>query len=172
MNQGRLVGIILMGLGFGITVLVGLWLAVQVSAEELEAGGAVLGGFLAFIVIGPLIGFGIYMYVRGGQEADEQSVMEQQRRLLDIVRSRGQVTVEDLALEMQVGVTAVQDMVHQLVGLQVFAGYVNWDDGILYSSDAGKLRDMKDCQKCGAPIQLSGKGVVTCRFCGTEYFLP
>jgi len=172
MNQGRLVGVILMGLGFGLAMLAGLWLAVQVSSEELEAGGAVIGGVLAFAVVGPLMGFGIYMYVRGGQEAEEESVMEQQRQLLDIVRSRGQIEIENLALEMQVSVGSVQDMVHQLVGLQVFSGYVNWDDGILYSSDAGKLRDLKDCQKCGAPIELAGKGVVTCRYCGTEYFLP
>jgi len=62
-------------------------------------------------------------------------------------------------------------MVHQLVGLQVFSGYVNWDKGVIYSADAGNLRDLENCKNCGGEIKLVGKGVVTCKFCGTEYFL-
>lgn len=171
MNSGRLIGIILILIGFGIAILVGFWLAVQVGNEDIEAGGAVLGAVLAFVVIAPLVGFGIYLYVKGGQEAEEESVMAKQRQLLDIVKSRGQVTVEDMAIEMQADLSQVKNMVHQLVGLQVFSGYINWDDGILYSSDASMLRDLQNCQKCGAPIELVGKGVVACKFCGTEYFL-
>ena len=90
---------------------------------------------------------------------------------MDILGSRGLVKVHDMALEMSVSVDSVKSMVHQLVGLQVFSGYVNWDDGILFSSEASKLRDLKECEKCGAPIQLVGKGVVACKACGTEYFL-
>ena len=171
MNSGRLIGIILILIGFGIAILVGFWLAVQTGNDEIEAGGAVLGAVLAFVVIAPLVGFGIYMYVKGGQEAEEESVMAKQRQLLDIVKSRGQVTVEDMAIEMQTDLNQVKNMIHQLVGLQVFSGYINWDDGILYSSDASKLRDLQNCQKCGAPIELVGKGVVACKYCGTEYFL-
>lgn len=171
MNRGRLTGVILIVVGFGIALLIGLFLAVQADSGELEAGGAILGAGLGFIVIAPLIGFGIYLYVKGGQEAEEESAMEKQRQLLDIVKSRGQVTVEDMALEMRASVDQVQKMVHQLVGLQVFSGYVNWDDGILYSSEASQLRELDNCKKCGAPIELVGKGTVACRYCGTEYFL-
>lgn len=171
MNRGRLTGIILITIGFGIALVIGLFLAVQAGNDELGAGGAILGAGLGFLVIAPLIGFGIYLYVKGGQEAEEESVMEKQRQLLDIIKSRGQVTVEDLALEMRVSVNQVQNMVHQLVGLQVFSGYVNWDDGILYSSEASQLRELDSCRKCGAPIQLVGKGTVACKYCGTEYFM-
>jgi hypothetical protein len=171
MNQGRLIGVILMVIGFGIAILAGLFLAVQASSDELSTGSAVLGAGFAFMPVALLVGFGIYMYIKGGEEAEQESVMRKQRELLDILRSRGQVGVHDMALELMVGVDVVQDMVHQLVGLQIFSGYVNWDDGILYSSDAGKLRDLKECQKCGAPIELVGKGVVACKHCGTEYFL-
>jgi hypothetical protein len=171
MNQGRLVGIILIVVGFGITVIAGLWLAVQVSGGSLSAGGALVGAGLAFIPVALLVGFGIFMYVRGGQEAEEESSMHQQRQLLDIVKSRGQVAVSDLALEMKVNVDTVKSLVHQLVGLQVFSGYVNWEKGIIYSSDAGKLRELDKCKNCGGEIKLVGKGVVTCKFCGTEYFL-
>lgn len=171
MNQGRLIGIILVVIGFGVAMIAGLFLAVQVSNEELSAGGAVVGAGLAFIVIAPLLGFGLFFYVKGGQEAEEESTMEQQRQLLDIVRSRGQIEIPELAIEIGVSVDIVEDLVHQLVGLQVFSGYINWDDGVLFSSDARLLQELKECKKCGAPIELVGKGVVQCKFCGTEYFL-
>mgnify|MGYP005845702677 FL=1 len=171
MNTGRLVGIILIVVGFGIAVIAGLWLAVQVAAQQLSGGGAVVGAGIAFIPVALLVGFGIFMFVQGGKQATEESSMRQQRQLLDIVKSRGQVSVADLALEMKISADIVRNLVHQLVGLQVFSGYVNWNDGILYSSDAGKLREIDKCKNCGGEIQLVGKGVVTCKFCGTEYFL-
>ncbi|GIL12442.1 MAG: hypothetical protein BroJett038_11620 [Chloroflexota bacterium] len=171
MNTGRLVGIILIVVGFGVAVIAGLWLAFQVSSESLSGGGALVGAGIAFIPVALLVGFGIYMFVQGGKEAEEESSMQKQRRLLDIVKSRGQVSVPDVAMEMQISVEVVKDLVHQLVGLQVFSGYVNWQDGVLYSSDASKLRELEKCKNCGGEISLAGKGVVTCKFCGTEYFL-
>jgi hypothetical protein len=172
MNSNRLIGMVLMGVGFGITVLAGAFLAIQTGEGALTAGGAVIGAFLAFIPIALFIGFGWFLYIKGGQETEQESMMYKQRQLLDLVKTRGQVEIHSLAVDMQISVDMVKDLVRQLVGLQVFSGYVNWDDGILYSADAGKLRDLKQCEKCGAPITLAGKGVVVCKYCGTEYFLP
>jgi len=172
MNQGRLIGIILIVVAFGIAAIVGSFIAAQTSTNELGLGGATILAGIAFIPISMLAGFGIFLYVKGKLEAEQQSVMRKQRELLDIVRTQGQVEIRNVALEMNVDLDTVKQMVHQLVGLQVFSGYVNWDDGILYSSEASKLRDLKQCEKCGAPIQLVGKGVVACKACGTEYFLP
>ncbi len=171
MNTGRLTGVILVVVGFGITIIAGLWLASQVADEQLESGGALIGAGLAFIPIALLVGSGIYLYVKSGQAAEKESVMQQQRKLLDIVRSRGQVKIHDVALEMGMSVDTIRDMVHDLVGLQVFSGYVNWDDGTLYSADANKLRDLEQCKHCGGEIDLAGRGVAVCKFCGTEYFL-
>jgi hypothetical protein len=173
MNQGRLIGIILIVIGFGIAMLTGLFLASQVSADDegLSAGGAIVGAALAFIPVSIFVGFGIYLYVRGGQEAEEESVIRKQRELLDIVKSRGEVEIHSLALEMNTNVDQVKSMVHQLVGLQVFSGYINWDDGTLYSDQASSLRELDQCKKCGGDIKLAGKGVVVCPYCGTEYFL-
>ena len=171
MNTGRLIGIILMVIGFGIAMIAGVFLAFQVSNEEMEMAGALVGAFLAFIPVAVLVGFGIYMFVQGGKEEEVESVMRKQRELLDIVKSRGQVGVSDLALEMKSSVDEVKAMVHELVGLQVFSGYVNWQEGVLYSSEASKLRELTKCKNCGGEITLAGKGVVVCRFCGTEYFL-
>jgi hypothetical protein len=170
-NTGRLIGIILIIIGFGIAMIAGVWLAFGVSNEQMEIGGALVGAFVAFIPVALLVGFGIYMFVQGGKEAEVESTMRKQRELLDIVKSRGQVGVSDLALEMNTNVDSVKAMVHELVGLQVFSGYVNWEEGTLYSSEASKLRELTKCKNCGGEIQLVGKGVVVCRFCGTEYFL-
>ncbi len=171
MNQTRLVGVILGVMGLGVALIAGLWLATQAASGETETGGVLVGAGLAFIPIALLMGFGVYFYVQGGVQAQGESAMQQQRKLLDILRSRGKVSVSDMALELKVNVDAVKDMVHQLVGLQVFSGYVNWEEGTLYSAEASNLRALDKCKNCGGEISLVGKGVVACRFCGTEYFL-
>ncbi len=171
MNNSRLSGIILTVVGLGVALIAGLWIASQVAGETLTSGGALIGAGLAFIPVALLIGFGLYLYIKGGQQAEEDSVMQKQRQLLDILKSRGQVAVADMALEMRVSADQVKDMVHQLVGLQVFSGYVNWDEGVLYSADARNLRELDKCKNCGGEIKLAGKGVVACKYCGTEYFL-
>ena len=171
MNSSRLVGIILTVVGLGIALIAGIWLATQVSSKAVTGGGAALGAGLAFIPVALFVGVGIYLFSRGGTEAQEESVMQKQRQLLDILKSRGQVSVSDMALEMHSSVDSVKDMVYQLVGLQVFSGYINWDQGILYSSEASKLRELDKCKNCGGEITLAGKGIVRCKYCGTEYFL-
>lgn len=171
MGGNRLLGLILMVIGAGIALIAGLWLASQVGSGDLSAGGATLGAGIAFIPIAIITGIGIYLFAKGSAEAEEQSTMQLQRRLLDVIKSRGQVSVNDVALELQTSVDTVKALVHQLVGLQVFSGYVNWKDGTLYSEEAAALRELKQCRNCGGEIELTGKGVVTCRFCGTEYFL-
>ena len=171
MNSSRLIGIVLLVAGFGVALIAGLWLAGQVSGGQLQSGGALLGAGIAFIPVAVLVGSGIYLINQGGKEQRRTSEMQLQRQVLDIVRSRGQVSVQDLSIEIGVPVSEVKQLIHQLVGLQVFSGYVNWDEGILYSVDASQLRDLEKCRNCGGELKLVGKGVVTCRFCGTEYFL-
>lgn len=171
MNSSKLIGLVLAVVGFGIALAGGLWIGSQVQSGSLQTGGALLGAGLIFIPVALLVGGGIYLFNQGGKEQQRTSEMQRQRQVLDIVKSRGQVSVQDLALEMGVPVSDVKAMVHQLVGLQVFSGYINWDEGTLYSVDAGQLRTLDKCKNCGGELRLSGKGVVTCRFCGTEYFL-
>lgn len=171
MNSNRLIGIILTVVGIGVALIAGFWLATQTSAGSLTTGGALVGAGLAFIPVALLVGFGLYLFVQGGKEAQQESVMQKQRQLLDIVKSRGQVTVSNLAIELGVNADVVKNMIHELVGLQVFSGYVNWNEGVLYSSEASNLRTLDKCKNCGGEIQLAGKGIVVCKFCGTEYFL-
>ncbi|MFC1959641.1 hypothetical protein ACFLYO_02915 [Chloroflexota bacterium] len=172
MGNGRVVGVILLVVGIVIGVVVLAFLGSGVASGELTTEGAILGVGLAFLVlVAPLVGFGIVLMVQGSKDASRHQQAQQQRELLDIVQSRGQVEVRDLALEMQANPDEIRAMVHKLVGLQVFTGYINWDKGLLYSSQAAELRDLSACKNCNGEISLSGKGVLTCRFCGTEYFL-
>jgi hypothetical protein len=166
-----LVGVLLTVAGIAAALIAGLWIASQAASGALTIGGALIGAGLAFVPVALLTGFGIYLFVQGGREAQQESVMQKQRQLLDIVKSRGQVTVSNLAIELGVSVDTVKNMVHELVGLQVFSGYVNWNDGMLYSSEAANLRSLDKCKNCGGEIVLAGKGIVACKYCGTEYFL-
>jgi hypothetical protein len=108
---------------------------------------------------------------RGSVEAQENVQSAQLRKVLDIVQTRGAVKVSDLILDLHSDLPSVRNMVYRLVGMGVFSGYVNWDDGVLYSSAASGLADMTECKKCGGKLTLAGKGVIKCPYCGTEYFV-
>ncbi|HML24779.1 MAG TPA: hypothetical protein PKD09_24205 [Aggregatilinea sp.] len=169
MNMNRLAGILLIVLGVIVGIVAGAWLFTN---DGLTNSAQILGlGLVLVAVVAPLVGFGIYLSVFGGKQAKQQQSASEQRTLLNIVQSRGQVDINDVALEMQLPREQIRSMIYNLVGLEVFSGYINWDKGVLYSSDASQLRDLKQCPNCGGEITLSGKGVAKCRFCGTEFFL-
>lgn len=169
MNLNRLSGIMLVVLGLIVGAVATAWLF---SNEDLEGPARILGVGIALVVlVAPLVGGGIYLAAFGGQQARQHAEASQQRKLLNIVQSRGEVRLDDLVIEMQLPREQVRDMIHSLVGLGVFSGYINWDQGVLFSSEASQLRELKQCPNCGGEITLSGKGIATCRFCGTEFFL-
>jgi hypothetical protein len=171
MNMGRLVGILMVLGAVAICLIALVWVGTTVAAGDTEITGAVLGAALAGIIVLPLGGIGVFMIVRGGQEAKTDVVAQKQRRLLDLVTSRGEISINDAALELQVPRDEMKNWIYRLVGLGVFSGYINWDDGILFSAQASKLRELTNCKKCGGEVKLVGKGVVKCPYCGTEYFL-
>ncbi len=119
----------------------------------------------------PQLGIGVFLLWKGSQEAATAAKADKERELLNIVKSRGQVDIRDVAVEMQVSKDEVHDMLHSLVGMGLYSGYINWDEGVLYSSQASQLRELTQCKHCGGQLELAGKGVIRCPFCGTEYFL-
>lgn len=172
MSSGKLVGLVLLVAGMVVGVIAALFLLSGLQSGNLTSSGALLGLGIVFVVlIAPLEAFGIILFVQGRKDEHRAKRAARQRQLLDIVQSRGQVNANDLALEMQISVDDLKTLIHELVGLQVFSGYINWEKGELYSDDARHLRELQQCRNCGGEIQLSGKGVLSCRFCGTEYYL-
>ena len=170
MTMGRLGGLLLVGGGV-VVCLLGAALTLPRIGNGLDLPAAILGLVIAAIVALPLAGIGVFLIVRGGQEAKTDVVAQKQRRLLDMVSSRGELPMADAAVELQVPRDELKNWIYRLVGLGVFTGYINWDDGVLFSAQASQLRDLTQCKKCGGQVKLAGKGVVKCPYCGTEYFL-
>jgi hypothetical protein len=165
----RLTGIMLIIFGIIIGAVAAAWLFTN---DGLTGPARILGlGIALVVLVAPLVGGGIYLTAFGAKEAGQEQEAVRQRKLLNIVQSRGQVPIDQVVVEMQLPRDQIKDMLYSLVGLGVFSGYINWDKGVLYSSEASKLRDLKQCPNCGGEIELSGKGVAHCRFCGTEFFL-
>jgi hypothetical protein len=171
MTGGRLVGALLIGGALLACLVGGAVMVPRYFEAELTLTALFLGLALVAVFVIPLAGGGVYMLVRGGQEARSDVVAQKQRRLLDMVTTRGELPISDAAVELQMPRDEVKNWVYRLVGLGVFTGYINWDDGVLYSAEASQLRNMTHCKKCGGEVKLAGKGVVRCPYCGTEYFL-
>lgn len=165
----RTVGIILI-VAAAVVALGGVtWL---VTEGTMTGGGLALGLILLFVVlVGPMAAGGVIALTRGRKEVAEQETASQQRKILDMVKTRGQVHVSDVIVELQSDMPSVQNMIYRLVGMGVFSGYINWDEGVLYSAEASSLRELENCRNCGGELSLAGKGVIKCPYCGTEYFL-
>jgi ribosomal protein S27AE len=170
--SSRVIGWLLLAAGVVVGLGVVAWLGTGMREGTLRASGALFGGILLFIVIViPLVAGGIFLAIRGGAEQRQLAAAAQQRQLLDIVLTRGQVSIPDLVLDLDATRDQVQRDLYALVGRGLFTGYVDWSKGMLYSVEASKLQCRQTCPNCGGPLQLVGKGLIKCPYCGAEIFL-
>jgi DNA-directed RNA polymerase subunit RPC12/RpoP len=169
-GQGKTVGVILALAGLAIGLLYVIWGMLNLG-RNLQITGFVFGLAVVFIVlVAPLVGAGLYLFVKGGAEVKEYAEIAKERKLLGIVQTQGQVRVADVALEMQLSRDQVKSYVYDLVNKGLFTGYINWDDGTLYSKTAKEMQTGK-CPNCGGELQIAGKGVIKCPYCGSEIFV-
>lgn len=169
----RTVGILLIVAAVVVCLLGAAFLGAGALTGQMETIAGLILGFALLIVVlvAPLAGGGVLILVRSRREEAETHEAERLRRILDMVKTRGQVDVSDIIIELQSDLPSVQAMVYKLVGMGVFSGYVNWDEGVLYSTEAGQIRELQQCKHCGGAVSFAGKGVLRCPFCETEYFL-
>lgn len=171
MKTGQVMGGLVVGSGILVFVVGIILLALLTSTGALTTSGLAVGVFFVLIIVLPLIAIGVVVYLRAQQEGREEAVAARQRRLLDMVATRGELRISDAAIELKATRDQIQGWVYNLVGLGLFSGYINWDDGVLYSASAAQLKELETCKKCGGKVSLVGKGVLKCQYCGTEYFL-
>lgn len=174
MTMGRTLGMILVAGGLIACVLLALVMyvpALEGETPDRSMSAATLGFAMFSIVWLVPLAVGIFMLWKGGQEAETAGRAGRQRQLLNMIKTRGQVALSDVAIEMDLAREEVQQLLYDLVGKGLFSGYVNWDEGMLYSQEASQLRERSTCAVCGGQLELAGKGVIRCPYCGTEYFL-
>lgn len=96
---------------------------------------------------------------------------EKQSQLLGMIAAKGEVRLEDAALELDAPISLLKEWIYTVVQNGKFTGYINWDKGMLYSADAETLRKGERCPHCGGALGLAGKGVIQCHHCHAEVFL-
>ncbi len=164
---GRVVGIILMGIAGFLLAAFFAW----VMTEDITGGGRTLGILLALMVTAPIFGIGAYLFRKGSDEEDQYATVKQEKKILNMVLTQGQVTIGELVAELELPRDDVEDMIRDLVGKQLFSGAINWDKGVLYSVESQQLTDGRKCPNCGSEVEFAGKGVIACPYCGSEVFL-
>ncbi len=170
MGQGKTLGIVLIFVGLLVGFVLTVWLGSSLAAGNLQMDGFVLGLALLLVLVLPFLAVGTVILVRARAEGREMARMAEERRLLNMVTTQGQITVADAALELNCTRDQLKNYIYDLVGKQLFTGYINWNDGILYARDAATMHTTK-CPNCGGEREVVGKGVVKCPYCGSELFV-
>jgi hypothetical protein len=171
-SSGRVIGIIMIAAGVVLGAVIALWLTSGMSEGTLRGSGALFGLFFALLVlVAPLVGGGIFFLTRGRAEEQANRRARAQRRLLDMVTTRGQLSIIDIAQELGLTRSEIEGDLYDLVGLGLFTGYVDWNKGVLHSVEAAQLQGRQTCPNCGGELELAGKGLIKCPYCGAEIFL-
>jgi hypothetical protein len=170
MGQGRTVALILITVGLTIALAASVFLFAGWAEGRLRMSGFLLGLVIVGMLCLPLFGGGVFLLVRSRGEAREFAEAAKEKMILNIVRTQGKVDVAGLAIEMGLTRSQVKEYLYDLVGKELFTGYINWEEGILYARDAGEMQTTK-CPNCGGIREVVGKGVVKCPYCGSDLFL-
>ena len=168
-GHGRTIGAILIAVAVVVLLASLVWLV----AEPTTGGEGRRSAFslCCWSSLLPLGGGGLYLLTKGRQETAEFAEIAKQKKILNMVLAQGKVTLSEVALELGAPMDKVEEMVRDLVGKNLFSGAINWKDGVLYSKQAADMKAEHKCPNCAGELELAGKGVIKCPFCGSEVFL-
>ena len=161
--QDRMIGIILIVVGLAVAGFLGL----GVSSGQLEMTGFA-AGFVIFVL--PFFAVAAYMLVKSFGEGKQLGELAKEQRVLDAIRSRGKTTVSELSKATGMAEPEVRAAVEGLVGKNLFTGYLNWKTGEIFSQEAAGIAGAKKCPSCGAQLEVVGKGMAKCAYCGAEIY--
>lgn len=177
-GAGKTIGAVLIVVGVLIVAVAGLFVLGQMNqaGSRLQAGGATLTIGLAVLIAAIVAGFGAWFLMQGRSETTQFAQVEKEKRILNIVQTQGTVQLANMALETNMPLDQVKSAIYDLVGKDLWTGYIDWKAGKLVSSDAAQITQSVivngKCPNCGGPLEVGGKSVITCPYCGAEIFLP
>jgi DNA-directed RNA polymerase subunit RPC12/RpoP len=171
MAGNRTLGYGLVGIGAIIFIFGLLWGIGNLSSGAIEFTGLLFLLFFLALVAGALVVGGMVVLRRTAEEGVELADVKRQRTILSAIQAQGKISIAEAALTTQSDAETVRKDIYDLVGKGIFSGYIDWNGGMLYSKQAREIRAGGVCPNCGAQIELAGKGVIKCQYCGTEVFL-
>src|SRR5690606_29535784 len=112
---GRVIGLVMM-IG-GLVLLLGflVWGLSALASEDVNAPGLALGFFLALVIIAPLFAIGFYLFRKGRQEESEFEQVAREKKILNMVLTQGQVTIQEIVVELEEPRENVEDMIRNVV---------------------------------------------------------
>ena len=166
------------GLGCGLIAAGVLWLLgvgafflSGVPAGRTDLPAAILGTLMFGLPLMLVTGVaGALIYLRGRRDAEQMAETTFERNVLDMIEMRGTAKLRDIAADLGRNEVEVEEALRALVGKRLFTGFINWKQGIAYSEAAADL-DSGKCPNCGGKLDLAGKDLAVCPYCGTEIFL-
>ena len=96
---------------------------------------------------------------------------DKEQQLVATVYERGRTALFDLARELGLSEDRLRQLLYDALEHRRFNGYVDWHRGTVFSADARRLREGRQCPNCGGSMDLAGGGVIACPYCRTEVFL-
>lgn len=172
-NRPLMCGIGLIVLGIGWLVAVGGFVMAGRMEGKIDMAATALGvGVFAFVPALALLIAGGILVRTGMKVARELADIALERAVLERLEARAELYIPQVAAELRCTTDDVQAAVYRLAGKNLLSGYVNWKEQRLYSADAAALSEKNQCPNCGGQLELAGKGVIRCPYCGTEIFIP
>ena len=114
--MGKTLGIILIIGGVVVGGIILVLMSVYRNEGSLTSGAATLGITLGFLVLVlPQLAFGAYLLMQSKQESIVAESAGKQRKMLGMIKAKGQVHISDLAIEMRSSREEIQGMLYELV---------------------------------------------------------